>query len=198
MAVTPGTFLACWMLLPWVPIARPMRSSLTVNSSWNAEASCFVLYKQRFSHFNPGLILSEPHTSHINNQENQSERADLPPDVWWPPRSGTWAGVWCECCVNACHLAGRRAWRWLRSWTVLGNIMLIKILSCLNLLTEVPRLTGTHQYSQFTLLRDVNNTNGSDCFFEILVSLFVLTSNMGKEEMSAWFQPKLMQTIELL
>ncbi len=66
-----------------------------------------------------------------------------------------------------------------------GNIMLIKILSCLNLLTEVPRLTGTHQYSQFTLLRAVNNPNGSDRFFEILVGLFILTSNMGKEEMSA-------------
>ncbi len=146
-----------------------------------------TLQTQRFSHFNPGLILSELHTSHINNQENRMERADLPPDVWWPPRSGTRAGVWCVCCVNACHSAGRRAWRRLRSWTVLGNIMLIKILSFLNLLTKVQRLTGTHQYSQFTLFRAVNNPNGSDRLFEILVGFFILTPNMGKEQMSAWF-----------
>lgn len=69
---------------------------------------------------------------------------------------------------------------------VVGNIVLIKILSCVKLLSEVQRLTGTHQYSQFTLLRAVNNPNGSDRLFEILVCLFVLTSNMGKEEMSSW------------
>lgn len=38
--VTPGTLRACCMLVPWVPMARPIRSSLTVNCSWKRAAIC--------------------------------------------------------------------------------------------------------------------------------------------------------------
>lgn len=33
MLVMPCTCLACWMLAPWVPMARPIKSSRTRNSS---------------------------------------------------------------------------------------------------------------------------------------------------------------------
>lgn len=45
MAVTPGTFLACWMLAPWEPMARPIRSSLTFTSSWYADANCLLVWE---------------------------------------------------------------------------------------------------------------------------------------------------------
>lgn len=36
----PDKCRACWMLAPWVPIARPARSARTVNSSWKAACVC--------------------------------------------------------------------------------------------------------------------------------------------------------------
>lgn len=47
MLVTPGTLRACWMLAPWVPMARPIRSSRTANCSWNRDANCLELCRKR-------------------------------------------------------------------------------------------------------------------------------------------------------
>lgn len=49
MAVTPATLRACWMLLPWLPMARPIRSGLTTNSSWKDDTSCLELYANKTS-----------------------------------------------------------------------------------------------------------------------------------------------------
>lgn len=50
MLVTPGTFRACWMLAPCVPMARPIKSSRTANCSWNLDASCRELCRHTHTH----------------------------------------------------------------------------------------------------------------------------------------------------
>lgn len=66
MAVTPGTFRACWMLAPWVPIASPIRSSRTVNSSWKAAASCLLVWKiKTLDYRNHSGEISEHHPRYL-------------------------------------------------------------------------------------------------------------------------------------
>ncbi|CAN8021168.1 unnamed protein product, partial [Ixodes persulcatus] len=40
MPVTPSSFRAFWMLAPWAPMASPIRSSRTLNSSTKPELEC--------------------------------------------------------------------------------------------------------------------------------------------------------------
>lgn len=123
MAVTPATFRACWMLLPWLPMARPIRSGLTTNSSWKDDTSCLELYADRTPSLDSLAACLKEHVFIPFQNERlglcwaQLLSADQPPDAWLPHGCGTWAAAWSGCCAGACRWAKTRAWLWSHWWT---------------------------------------------------------------------------------
>ena len=76
---TPSIFRAWWILAPWVPIAKPMRSSLTLNSSENpAELWSLVASKVRAA---SSVLLCETELLKISKNKNEKDFAPWSQEV---------------------------------------------------------------------------------------------------------------------